>query len=118
MPFLGTVNERHPMKTLAKKTRRPTRPTLLNGTVPPRHVANDAPAARVSDTKRNRATDRGCEETQPSLRTARCNDDPCGVPSWIACCRALLAHMGSDRLCARHDARATGEERHRVRATD
>jgi len=42
MPLLGTVNKRHPMKTLAKKRRRPTRPTLLNGTVPPRHVANDA----------------------------------------------------------------------------
>src|ERR1700694_813777 len=35
MPRHGTVQDTRPMKTLAKKTNRKRRPTLLNGTVPP-----------------------------------------------------------------------------------
>jgi len=40
MPFLGTVGDPHSMKTLAQKPKRRTRPTLLNGTVPPRRRRN------------------------------------------------------------------------------
>jgi len=40
MPFLGTVSHHHPMKIVAKKAKRRTRPTLLNGTVPPRRGLN------------------------------------------------------------------------------
>src|SRR6202165_5073600 len=40
MPRHGTVQDTHPMKTLAKKTVRKTRPTLLNGTVPPKRGRN------------------------------------------------------------------------------
>src|SRR3990172_8597298 len=40
MPLLGTVGDTHTMKTRAKKAKRRARPTLVNGTVPPRRVAN------------------------------------------------------------------------------
>ena len=40
MPVDGTVGDGQTMKTKAKKTERKTRPTFLNGTVPPPRVAN------------------------------------------------------------------------------
>ena len=40
MPVLGTVDETRPMKTLAKKTKRSTRPTAVLGTVPPTKPLN------------------------------------------------------------------------------
>ena len=40
MPFLGTVGDNHAVKNKDKKRIRRTRPTLLNGTVPPPRVAN------------------------------------------------------------------------------
>ena len=40
MPLHGTVGDRATMKTLVKKTRRKTRPTAVNGTVPPARAFN------------------------------------------------------------------------------
>lgn len=40
MPLVGTVGDTDTMKTKAKKSKRKTRPALLNGTVPPPRVAN------------------------------------------------------------------------------
>src|SRR5262245_15611542 len=113
----GTVMDCYPTKTLRNLAMRKTRPTLLNGTVPPPQAPQPrCPASRVPDAEGGGAAHRRRQEARTPIRLAGCDHDPRRFSARPARLRAVRPDLGPDRSLAWDDPCASPKERHPKRA--